>query len=123
MNSKPMGPRSNKPNPMIPEPSPGFYRPFILVSAGQRVSKGDIIAYMYLPPGADIGSHVHFHIKPKNTSLFLAPAIFSEALVDSFFARWNTFANDGTTPMPSCMGYMLDGDENPYGNFPVDVLR
>jgi len=118
--------------PMIPEPAPDFYRPFILVSRGQRVSKGDIIAYMYLPPGAGIGSHVHFHIKPKNTSLFQAPAIFSEALVDSFFARWNTFANDtdGTTsvPMPSCMGYMLDDNmldvhENPYGNFPVDVLK
>jgi hypothetical protein len=113
--------------PFIAEPSPGFYRPFILVSVGQRVSKGDIIAYMYLPPGSAIGSHVHFHIKPKNTSLFLAPAIFSEALVDSFFARWNDFANDPPgmtlTPMPSCMGYMLDGDENPYGNFPVDVLR
>lgn len=109
-----------------------FYRPFILVSVGQHVRKGDVIAYMYLPPAAGvpelgiapagIGSHIHFHIQPKNTSLFLAPAIFTEALVDSFHARWGEFGNDGSVPMPSCMGYKLDADENPYG-FATEVLK
>ncbi len=118
--------------PFMPEPFPGFYRPFILASRGQRVSKGDIIAYMYLPPAegipdlhippASIGSHIHFHIKPKTAGSFMAPAIFSEALVDSFYARWDGFGSDGGTPMPSCMGYKLTADENPYGD-PVDVLR
>src|SRR5712692_766686 len=116
--------------PFIREPSPGFYRPFILVSVGQHVRKGDIIAYMYLPPGPrpgeppgpGIGSHLHFHILQKNRNLFKAPAIFSEALVDSFYARWDGFGSDDGTPMPSCMGYKLTADENPYGD-PVDVLR
>lgn len=111
--------------PMVPEPSTDFYKQFILVSKGQHVTKGDIIAYMYLPPGpgAGIGSHIHFHVKPSNSDLFLAPAVFTEAVVDAFFARWGIFANDGATPMPSCMGYMLDADENPYGNVQVDVLK
>ena len=109
--------------PMVPEPSTDFYKQFILVSQGQRVRKGDIIAYMYLPPAAGIGSHIHFHIKPSTSDLFLAPAVFTGAVVDAFFAHWGIFANDGPTPMPSCMGYMLDADENPYGNVQVDVLK
>jgi hypothetical protein len=108
--------------PMIPEPSTDFYKQFIMVSEGQEVMKGDIIAYMYLPPGAGIGSHIHFHLQQKNAGDFLAPAIFSDTLVDAFAARWGGFGLDGGAPIPSCMGYMLDADENPYGG-QVDVLK
>jgi hypothetical protein len=109
--------------PMIPEPSPDFYRRYILVSQGQRVRKGDIIAYMYLPPGAGIGSHIHFHIQAQRGGAFLAPAIFSREVVDGFHARWRGFGRDGTTMMPACMGYRLDADENPFGTGAVDVLK
>lgn len=109
--------------PMVPEPSADFYKQFILVTPGQRVTKGDVIAYMYLSPGAGIGSHIHFHIKPNNADLFLAPAVFADTVVDAFFARWGIFANDGSTSMPSCMGYLLAAEENPYGNVQVDVLK
>jgi hypothetical protein len=109
--------------PMIPEPAPNFYRRYILVSQGQRVKKGDIIAYMYLPPGAGIGSHIHFHLQARRGGAFLAPAIFSGEVVEGFHARWNGFGRDGTTLMPACMGYLLDADENPFGNGAVDVLK
>jgi hypothetical protein len=109
--------------PMVPEPSADFYRPFILVSRGQRVRKGEIIAHMYLPPGAGIGSHIHFHVKPSNAELFMAPALFTGAVVDSFSAQWGAFGNDGATAMPSCMGYMLDADENPYENVQIDAIK
>ena len=109
--------------PMIPEPSVDFYRQFIRVTEGQHVMKGDTIATMYLPPSASFGCHIHFHIQELNRNNFLAPAIFTSDVVDSFYARWGIFANDGPTPMPSCMGYMLDADENPFGDGPVDVLK
>ncbi|MGO9204472.1 MAG: M23 family metallopeptidase [Limisphaerales bacterium] len=109
--------------PMIPEPAPGFYRRYILVSEGQRVKKGDIVAYMYLPPGAGGGSHIHFHIQAHNGGAFLAPAIFSGEIVEGFHAHWNGFARDGATLMPVCMGYLLEADENPFGNGAVDVLK
>ena len=45
--------------PMAAEPSEGFYKKFILVHDGQRVRKGDMIAYLYTPPC--LGSHLRWH--------------------------------------------------------------
>jgi hypothetical protein len=109
--------------PMVPEPSVDFYKQFIRVTQGQHVKKGDTLAYMYLPASADIGCHIHFHIQQLNHNNFLAPAIFKSDVVDSFYTKWGRFANDGPTRMPSCMGYMLDADENPYGTGTVDTLK
>lgn len=109
--------------PMVPEPSAGFYRRFILVTQGQHVKKGDPIAYMYLPASAGIGCHIHFHVQQTDKNNFLAPAVFQGAVVDSFYVQWGQFANDGAARVPSCMGYMLDADENPFGNGAVDVLK
>jgi murein DD-endopeptidase MepM/ murein hydrolase activator NlpD len=109
--------------PMIPEPAPDFYRRYMLVSEGHRVKKGDILAYMYLPPGARGGSHIHFHIQAHNGGAFLAPAIFTDELVGSFHSRWNGFGRDGATSIPACMGYLLEAEENPFRTGAVDVLN
>lgn len=109
--------------PMVHEPSLGFYRQFIRVELGQWVHKGDTIAYMYLPKSADIGCHIHFHIQKTYQNTFLAPAIFTSHVVDSFYGKWGCFAYDNQTPIPPCMGYMLEAEENPFGTGPVDVLK
>jgi hypothetical protein len=109
--------------PMLPEPSTDYYRQFIKVTLGQQVKKGDTIAYMYLPASAGIGCHIHFHMQQKGINNFLAPAIFSSAVVDSFYKKWGAFAKDDTIQLPSCMGYMLDADENPYGGGQKDTLK
>lgn len=109
--------------PMVPEPATDFYKAFILVVEGQEVKKGEIIAYMYMPPGGDIGIHIHFHILQMNQNDFMAPAIFTSTLVDQFYAKWNIFKNDGPDPMPSCMGYKLTAEENPFGTGAIDVLK
>jgi hypothetical protein len=109
--------------PLVPEPSIDFYKRFICVTLGQKVKKGDTIAYMYLPPSAGIGCHIHFHMMKKNSNNFYAPAIFTRDVVDSFYQKWGQFGYDGTTPLPSCMGYMLDADENPYGDGQVNILK
>lgn len=109
--------------PMVPEPSADFYRQYLAVTLNQTVRKGDVIAYMYLPPGAGIGCHIHFHVQRTIVTDFLAPAVFLPAVVDSFRARWGAFGYDGTVLMPSCMGYRLDADENPYEFLAVDTLR
>jgi len=109
--------------PMIPEPAPDFYRRYILVSEGQRVKKGEIIAYMYLAPGAGIGSHIHFHLQAHNGGAFLAPDIFTSEIVEGFHAHWNGFGRDGATWMPACLGYRLAADENAFENQAVEVLK
>src|SRR5581483_10108468 len=48
--------------PMCPEPSEGFYKKFLLVKEGQKVRKGDVIAYLYTPPSSGDGCHIHFHL-------------------------------------------------------------
>lgn len=100
--------------PLIDPGDPDFYKDFILVAKGDAVSKGDIIAYMYLSPGELGGAHIHFHLRPAATEDFKAPAIFSTALVQAFHDKWGLFGFDGGIPMPACMGYMISRDENPF---------
>lgn len=99
--------------PMIPEPSEGFYRRFIMVNEGQKVRKGDVLAYMYCPPGG--GSHIHFHLMVDGKRNFLAPALFTSEVVRQFHAKWGGFGRDGDTPIPPCLGYLISAEENPFG--------
>ncbi len=110
--------------PFIPQPSDGFYKAFITVKEGQKVQKGDVIAYMYTPPGVE-HIHIHYHIKsfPKNKDHFMAPVIFTESLIKQFHAKWKGFRkNDGDVPMPACMGYKLGAHENPFGTGASETL-
>ncbi len=107
--------------PMIPEPSEGFYRKFITVSEGQKVRKGDVVAYMYCPPGVkDV--HIHFHLMIEGSSGFLAPSLFTPEVVRQFHAKWGGFGRDGDTSLPPCMGYRISADENPFGTGAKDRL-
>ncbi|MFX0163010.1 MAG: M23 family metallopeptidase, partial [Candidatus Hodarchaeota archaeon] len=108
--------------PMVMEPSDGFYRDFILVSVGEEVKKGDVIAYMYMPPGKGFDIHIHFHIMKTDCGDFMAPAIFNSTLVDEFHDKWYRFESDGSVLMPACMGYKLRAHENPFGTGDVEIL-
>jgi hypothetical protein len=108
--------------PMAAEPSEGFYKRFIFVNDGQRVRKGDVIAYLYTPPTVK-DCHVHFHLMVDGKKGFLAPSIFTAQVVQKFHDQCHSFRehNDGT-PMPPCMGYCLKAEENPFGTGPVEEL-
>ena len=108
--------------PMVGEPSQRFYERFIHVRQGERVRKGDVIAHMYSPPGAN-GTHVHFHLTIEKQNGFLAPAIFTPAVVEEFHAKCNGFrAYNGGTTLPACMGYRITAEENPFRTGPMDRL-
>ena len=103
--------------PMCPEPSKGFYKKFLLVKEGQKVRKGDVIAYLYTPPSSGDGCHIHVHLMIDGQRGFLAPAIFTPEVVKAFHKQCRGFkeSNDGT-PIPPCMGYRIGADENPFGS-------
>lgn len=101
--------------PMIPEPSPNFYSRFILVRDGQKVKKGDVIAYMYTPPQLD-SCHIHFHLMIDGQSGFLSPSIFDAEIARAFHTQCEGFRwmNQGT-PLPPCIGFQISEEENPFG--------
>jgi len=111
--------------PMVKEPSPGFYRTFIAVKQGDRVSRGDVIGYMFLPKGSE-GAHIHFGLINGATGAFMAPAIFSKETVAEFYGTWKNlgFDSDGgpKNPIPPCIGWKLAAEENPLENRAVDCL-
>jgi hypothetical protein len=121
--------------PSITAPNAADYRQFIIVEEGQSVRKGDVIAYMYMPPEG--APHIHFHISPNangvDWGLFMAPSIFTEEIVTEFNSKWANgdgqlleasgkitpevrgWSQDGDQALPPCMGYMLAQHQNPFG--------
>jgi hypothetical protein len=110
--------------PFIDPQDPTFYEPFILVKPGQRVKKGDIIARMYIPPMKSIAekTHIHFNLIREGGGGFISPSIFTQDIVREFHRRWNLFPNDPDSPIPPCMGYKLQADENPFERKSVTTL-
>lgn len=112
--------------PMVPEPAKDFYRPFILVKEGDRVKKGQVIGYMYLPKNAN-GTHIHFELIAEGSGIMKPPAIFTPAIVQSFHDHWAGQGLDGErgqgTAIPACMGWLLAIEENPFANQAVDCLK
>lgn len=109
--------------PMVPEPSPGFYAGFIVPKVGDRVQAGDVVAYMYTPRGAN-GTHIHFDLMRSDAPGFYAPAIFSPDVMAAFSAQWGGLGTDGGAPIdPTCMGWKLAAEENPYGTGALDCLK
>jgi hypothetical protein len=102
--------------PMCPEPAEGFYKKFLLVKTGQRVRKGDVVAYLYTPPSSGDGCHIHFHLMIDGRRGFFAPAIFSREVAKAFQEQCNGFkeCNDGNA-IPPCLGYRIGAEENPFG--------
>lgn len=111
--------------PMVKEPSAGFYKTFITVKQGDRVTKGDVIAYMYLPKGSD-SAHIHFELINSATQAFMAPAIFSKETVAEFYGTWKAGGFDSAegfnNPIPPCIGWKVAAEENPLENKAVDCL-
>ena len=117
-----------------------FYKDFILVEDGQRVNKGDILAYLYVPPLEErvtptSSTHISFSLKrdPGGPWDMYAPAIFTEGIVSKFSQLYRNPSEGWDSPsyghdwarargVPMAMGWMIDASENPFGDYPLDVL-
>ena len=120
--------------PMVDPGNENFYEDFILVSKGDTVKKGDVIAYMYISTDATIGTdhHIHFNLLKSQSgggSIMQAPAIFSTDIMTQFLAKltggdhnYDGGKNTGVF-MDDCMGYKIAADENPYESSSNDCLK
>jgi len=110
--------------PFIDPRTNNFYDQFILVKLGQQIKKGQVIAKMYIPENRKLAekTHIHFNLIREGGGGFISPSIFDEKIVREFHRRWNLFPNDPDAPIPPCMGYMLETDENPFERKIVDGL-
>ena len=110
--------------PFIDPRTNNFYDQFILVKLGQQIKKGQVIAKMYIPENRKLAekTHIHFNLIKEGGGGFISPSIFDQKIVQEFHRRWNLFPNDPDAPIPSCMGYMLEADENPFERKVVDSL-
>ena len=107
--------------PFVMEPSPGFYRQFIKVKDGQRVKRGDVLAYMYVPAQANGSTHLHFHLNTGQR--ITSPSIFTPAAVGQMQARFGSPGGvENGQPLPPCIGYRINADENPFGTGVSDCL-
>ena len=109
--------------PMIDPGDENFYRPFLKAKLGQKVKKGDILGWMYAPPRpeTDLRTHIHFNLMAK--SQFMAPTIFNKEVTEAFHKRWGKIAQRYPEVLPSCMGYKLTAEENPFGTGATDLLH
>ena len=94
-----------------------FYKRFILVRPGQHVKKGDVIARMYLPANPRLAqkSHIHFNLNGGQNRRFMAPAIFTDEIVNRFHSTWRRVGRNNDAHIPPCLGYELAPHENPFG--------
>lgn len=97
--------------PFINPNNSSAYESYILVSAGQVVSKGDVIAYMFIPEETD-GTHIHFNLTSGGSHQ--SPAIFTSEIKAAFVAK----IQDGST----CMSIDLIASENPFGTGETSCL-
>jgi hypothetical protein len=107
--------------PLINEPSPHFYESFIKVHKGQKVKKGDIIAYLYVPPTSTGGTHLHFNLISDNQQM--TPSVFTPEIVKSFASKYldASYLNSGAI-LSACIGYGIGASENPFEKKAVDCL-
>jgi len=107
--------------PMVPEPSKDFYLPFVLVKEGQKVKKGDIIAYFYVPQ-KEVGTHIHFELIGNGVPTMKVPNIFTPELLATFYPKYIGL-KDGGKVVPNCVGYKVQEIENPFESVKVDCLN
>lgn len=111
--------------PMVPQPSPGFLTHFVNVKVGQAVHKGDVLAWIYVPPTSNGDTHLHMEIdiQGNNSITMQAPAIFTPGAVADFVAKFGDrggFVNG--VPLAPCMAIMVAAPENPFGTGASDGL-
>ena len=120
--------------PFIDPEDDTFYEPYILVEEGDTVTKGQVIARMYISESGS-SPHIHFNLyrkKPDGSSDFVAPVLFTADIMTAFEEAIST-ENGGVRNydgekipenwLGDCMGYKIQADENPFESVASECLK
>ena len=97
-----------------------MYYPFVVVNAGDFVSKGDVIAYMYLPNGTQ-SSHIHFNLNVYRTGqsqgIRAPPDVWNSTVVTSFYQKCHDDSAEDRhwLPFGDCIAVDIVANESLYG--------
>lgn len=73
-----------------------FFHNYILVTAGESVTKGQLVAKLYIPAGSSDDTHIHFNTS-VDTAGFACPNIFNSTISNAFD---NYFSSTGCAGGP-----------------------
>jgi len=108
--------------PFVKEPSPGFYSSFITVHDGQQVHRGDVIGYLFVPPGSTQGTHLHLHLNLGQVNA--TPALFSHSAIAAMHDKFGDPGGvENGQQLPECTGYKVSASENPFATGAMDCLN
>jgi len=92
-----------------------FYKQFILVSQGQTVQKGQVIARLNKKTGVGgDATHVHFDLQDMQSGNFHCPNIFTPAIAAQFGTLYGAETCSGT-PFPATLCYQPAAGEDLTG--------
>ncbi|MBY0451449.1 MAG: hypothetical protein K2P92_00350, partial [Bdellovibrionaceae bacterium] len=60
-----------------------FFHNYILVTAGEAVTKGQLVAKLYIPAGSSDDTHIHFNTSVETLG-FACPNIFNSTISTAF---------------------------------------
>lgn len=94
--------------------NPDFFTPYILVSEGQEVSKGDLLGRLLKTNNGSDNTHIHFHLLKEGPYTFHCPNIFDAAITSTFGSLYGGETCSGSS-MPATFCYCPDPGEDLTG--------
>lgn len=91
-----------------------FFTPYILVTEGQEVSKGDLLGRLLKTNSGNDSAHLHFHLLKEGPYTFHCPNIFNSTITSTFGSLYGAETCSGST-MPATFCYCPASDEDLTG--------
>ena len=111
--------------PFVPQSDETLYHPFVRVSVGDMVKKGDVIAYMYLPPDTTtVNSHIHFNLNVyrygQSSGIRAPPDVWNSTVVNLFYQQCQNYTGGDRhwKNYGDCIAVDLVANESLYGEGP-----
>lgn len=94
--------------------NPDFFAPYIFVTEGQQVSKGDLLGRLLKTNNGSDSAHIHFHLLKEEVNSFHCPNIFDTTITGTFGSLYGAETCSGSA-MPATFCYCPASNEDLTG--------